>query len=102
MNSPASPGPACPPAPLAALQRTPSPYGPFDLIAPAGCVGAPPIARLLCGAEQRHEMIAQAAYFRARHRGFAPGHELEDWLAAEAEVDTELTLGLPPQPAAPL
>lgn len=31
-------------------------------------------------------MIAEAAYFRAEKRGFAPGHELEDWLAAEAEI----------------
>jgi Protein of unknown function (DUF2934) len=44
--------------------------------------------------QRRHEMIAQAAYFRARHRGLRPGHELEDWLAAEAEVDSELTIGL--------
>jgi Protein of unknown function (DUF2934) len=38
----------------------------------------------------RHELIAQAAYFRAQHRGFEPGHELEDWQAAEAEVDMAL------------
>jgi len=31
-------------------------------------------------------MIANSAYFRAQRRGFAPGHELEDWLAAEQEV----------------
>ena len=30
--------------------------------------------------------IAQAAYFRAEKRGFTPGCELDDWLAAEAEV----------------
>lgn len=30
--------------------------------------------------------IAQAAYFRAEKRGFIPGSELDDWLAAEAEV----------------
>jgi hypothetical protein len=30
--------------------------------------------------------IALAAYFRAEGRGFAPGGELEDWLAAEREV----------------
>ena len=35
----------------------------------------------------RHGMIQEAAYFRALSRGFAPGHELEDWLAAEAEVE---------------
>jgi hypothetical protein len=31
--------------------------------------------------------IAEAAYQRAHARNFAPGGELEDWLAAEREVD---------------
>jgi len=31
-------------------------------------------------------MIAERAYYLAEKRGFAPGHELEDWLAAEREV----------------
>jgi hypothetical protein len=35
----------------------------------------------------RQEQIAELAYFRALNRGFEPGHELEDWLAAEAEID---------------
>lgn len=39
---------------------------------------------------QRTALIAEAAYFRAEKRGFAPGHETEDWLAAEAEVDQKL------------
>ena len=30
--------------------------------------------------------IALAAYFIAEKRGFEPGHELDDWLAAEAAV----------------
>jgi hypothetical protein len=38
----------------------------------------------------RRAMIAEAAYLRAERRGFAPGHEEEDWLAAEAEVDALL------------
>lgn len=37
--------------------------------------------------EERDLMIAIAAYYRAEHRGFAPGCELEDWLAAEAEIE---------------
>lgn len=37
-------------------------------------------------AAERQARIARAAYFRAEKRGFEPGHELEDWLAAEAEV----------------
>lgn len=40
--------------------------------------------------EDRHASIAKAAYFRAESRGFAPGHEVEDWLAAEEEVDQRL------------
>ncbi len=35
----------------------------------------------------RAARIAVAAYHRAQHRGFAPGQELEDWLAAEREID---------------
>jgi len=35
----------------------------------------------------REALIATAAYYRAEKRGFAPGHETEDWLAAEREVD---------------
>ena len=45
-------------------------------------------------ANERHEMIARAAYLRAEGRSFAAGHELEDWLAAEAEVDRELAAAL--------
>lgn len=40
--------------------------------------------------DQRRGMIAEAAYFHAEQRGFAPGGEVEDWLAAEAEVDALL------------
>ena len=42
------------------------------------------------GPEQRASLIAEAAFFRAEKRGFAPGHEVEDWLAAESEVDAKL------------
>jgi hypothetical protein len=31
-------------------------------------------------------MIATAAYFCAAQRSFEPGHELEDWLAAEQQI----------------
>jgi hypothetical protein len=30
--------------------------------------------------------IAEAAYLKAKERGFEPGHELEDWVEAESEV----------------
>lgn len=31
-------------------------------------------------------MVAEAAYYLAEQRGFAPGSEMDDWLAAEAQV----------------
>jgi hypothetical protein len=42
--------------------------------------------------ETRHDMIARAAYLHAQERGFAAGHELDDWLSAEAEVDRALAM----------
>lgn len=42
--------------------------------------------------EARSRMIAEAAYYLAERRGFEPGYEFEDWLAAEAEVDRDLEL----------
>jgi hypothetical protein len=41
-------------------------------------------------ADLRNRMIAEAAYYLAERRGFAPGYELEDWLAAEAEIECAL------------
>ncbi len=35
----------------------------------------------------KEEWIAEVAYFRAEARGFEPGGELDDWLAAEAEYE---------------
>lgn len=34
----------------------------------------------------RQVQVALAAYFIAEKRGFEPGHELDDWLAAEAQL----------------
>jgi len=39
------------------------------------------------GMQQRERMIRESAYFKAQRRGFAPGHQLDDWLEAEREVD---------------
>jgi hypothetical protein len=52
------------------------------------------VARAASGVtpEVRHAMIAESAYLRAQARGFLPGREAEDWLAAEAEVDALLKL----------
>ena len=40
--------------------------------------------------EDRAVSIAKLAYRKAERRGFHPGHELEDWLAAENEVEQRL------------
>ena len=37
-------------------------------------------------AAELRKMVAVAAYYRSSRRGFEPGHELEDWLAAEDEI----------------
>jgi Protein of unknown function (DUF2934) len=36
--------------------------------------------------EQRHAMIAEAAYYMTERRGFESGRELDDWLLAERQL----------------
>jgi Protein of unknown function (DUF2934) len=45
----------------------------------------------------RRDMIARAAYFLAEQRGFVPGEEVADWLAAERDVEFFLAGGVPPK-----
>lgn len=40
--------------------------------------------------EERHRVVAEAAYFIAERRGFAGGSPIEDWLQAEADIDRML------------
>jgi hypothetical protein len=44
-------------------------------------------------ASDRQAMIATAAYYRAEKRQFAPGGELEDWIAAESEIESLIDSG---------
>jgi chromosome segregation ATPase len=46
--------------------------------------------------ESRRKMIAEAAYFRAEHRGFRDGDPVADWLAAENEIDAGIEPTAPP------
>jgi len=41
-------------------------------------------------AEQRYQMIAEAAYAIAEQRDFKDEDSLDDWLQAEAEVDSRI------------
>lgn len=40
-------------------------------------------------AQDQQERIALAAYYKAEQRGFESGHEMEDWLAAECQINSE-------------
>lgn len=51
-----------------------------------GAVAVNPVAN----ADERHRMIALAAYYRAEQRGFMNGDPVQDWLEAEAEVTMRL------------
>ncbi|MEO7205481.1 MAG: DUF2934 domain-containing protein [Steroidobacteraceae bacterium] len=60
-------------------------------VAPSAIEGSP------INADVRRRKIIESAYFHAERRGFEPGHETEDWLRAENEVDSEIIFGvLPP------
>ena len=57
-------------------------FSPAD--AGSGMAGAAPTP------EQLYRMIQETAYFKAKARNFAPGHEVQDWIEAEAEVRMRL------------
>jgi hypothetical protein len=40
--------------------------------------------------EEVWKQIAEAAYYKAKARGFTPGGEVQDWIEAEAEVMNRL------------
>ena len=43
-------------------------------------------ARAEISQDELRKLVSEAAYYRAKQRGFTPGHEEEDWIQAEAEV----------------
>jgi hypothetical protein len=44
--------------------------------------------------EQRRCYVEVAAYYMAERRGFSGGSEMNDWIAAEAEIDRLLREGI--------
>lgn len=60
---------------------------------------APPSGAELGEAEKREALIRIAAYAFYERRGYVGGHELEDWLQAEMEVDRRLSAAQGPDPA---
>jgi hypothetical protein len=67
----------------AAVRKAPARKAPVREARAAHAAG--PVSR-----EARWQMIAEAAYHRARERDFRGGDDVADWLAAEAEVDARL------------
>lgn len=64
--------------------------GPSRLASPTVVVSPATFAGGPFDTNARRELIAEMAYRLAAQRGFVPGHELDDWLAAEREVDERL------------
>lgn len=56
--------------------------------------GPKPNSQTTLTPEERQQMMAVAAFYKAQQRGFAAGHEMDDWLSAEQEVKAPLE-GLP-------
>ena len=40
--------------------------------------------------EEVYNLIQESAYYKAKARGFEPGHEVQDWIEAEQEVRRRL------------
>lgn len=53
---------------------------------PSGMLTGAPAPKSPLTARERHRMTAEAAYYRAERRDFAPGEELRDWLEAEEQL----------------
>jgi len=71
-------------ATTAKAQTSPKPRKTTRRVTPAAANGA---ELAPTSAEQRHQRIAVTAYYLAQARGFEPGHEQEDWFAAERLID---------------
>jgi hypothetical protein len=70
---------------------------------PDSGAGIPDVPARVAGIdpERRRAMVAEAAYYRAEQRGFEPGRELEDWCAAESEIDSSLVRDSAATPCGP-
>lgn len=74
------------------VQRPDSPESKSD--ASAGGPGLVPRDALLPAHPANR--IARRAYALAKQRGFSPGHELDDWLQAEREIEAGAPRNTPP------
>ena len=76
-----------------ATRKPPAPAAPVTAKARAGIIAelaAQPAQQAVVDPETRRMMIAEAAYYVAEKRGFAPGGELQDWIEAEAQIQARI------------
>lgn len=98
MSEPRSTNPPAPGKPSRARKRTkpearnpePAPYVADSSSESESVASQDPKVTISFSTGDRESMIRTAAYFRAQQRNFASGHALEDWLAAEAEIDAAM------------
>ena len=69
-----------------AKDRPATPAKTAKSVAPKARSSAKPVAPDAPTPEQLYRMIQETAYYKAKARNFAPGHEVQDWIEAEAEV----------------
>jgi hypothetical protein len=76
----------------AGVQRPDSPDSKSD----ASASGPGMVPRSASLPAERVERIAKRAYELAAQRGFTPGHEIDDWLQAEREIEAGAPRNTPP------
>ena len=67
----------------------PAPDAPSSDVIQTG-IGSGGNTRAEMSPEETYRLIQETAYYKAKARGFAPGHEVQDWIEAEAEVRMRL------------
>lgn len=78
--------------PTQPVERTDAPESKSD--ASASGPGLTPTSAEIASRER--DLIAKRAYELAAQRDFRPGHELEDWLQAEREIEAGPARNTPP------
>jgi hypothetical protein len=82
-------GPASKPGPAPRSTRS-APDAPATRPPGGITIGSAGSAAPRLSPEEVYKLIQESAYFKAKARGFAPGHEVQDWIEAEAEVRRRL------------
>lgn len=60
-------------------------------VPPPAEAGPSPVGVEPVDSAHRHVMISEAAFYIAQARGFTPSQEIDDWLAAEREIEQRLS-----------